>query len=72
MKAAEFPNDLTQAAFRESELLVRVERLTAENERLRDALRRINEIELQEYGPDYAEIETAQIIASAALDTLDQ
>jgi len=39
MKPAEFPNELTQAAFRENELLARIERLTAENEKLSAALK---------------------------------
>jgi len=44
MKPAEFPNELTQAAFRENELLARIERLTAENERLRATLGEIETV----------------------------
>lgn len=50
-----------------AELVAEVRRLREEAARLRVALRQILEIQWQEYGPDYEEIEIAQNIAADAL-----
>ena len=44
-----------------------IERLRAENERMRDALEKIVSIQCDKYSDDFAEIEEAQKIARAVL-----